>query len=482
MRTSKESSVLRPLDPSIHDSDDFPIFTLSQVEIVDGEHELTSLLNADVKNPVTITGKLDHVPSVKFLLPSVSCPVTIEVIDVRTSSYGQMEEGEVAIWALGKAGWFQLKPSRRYRDVYKGMVEAVVMFYFLADAYRELRKKDTPPTAETSLEKYAEEPSHDCSNAMAAEAVLKKHRRFLMTSMQKRAENINWKSTPIFRFLKSMVPKVSSTQEDTTMTEPPTQYEEEDTTHIYTAGKGKGKTHPKSGKLSLKGQAQANEDRSILEDVSMTDIGMDSTLALHTESTAARAKRKQAETRRQQRYLKRHKLDEETAGSTIIISPSDPSETTITEPIFEPINPSIPVRRSKQKIPIQHIRIVDEPLPSYLAEGPDGIWRCSFDGCSKVIYGVTDDGDDDDEPKQLIREHYRKHAFESQKKLDLIYKEERPYLPVGNLVKRIRELAAAKGAADATTKPVAVSGSNGYAAYKATGKMECPEPIQQAGY
>jgi len=474
--------VLKPLDPAIHDSDDFPIFSLSQVEILSQDHELASLLNADANNPVNITGKLDHVPSVKYLLPSVSCPVTIEVTDVRTFSYGQMEEGEVAIWALGKAGWFQLKPSRRYKKVYKGMVEAVVLFYFLADAHRELRKKDTAPTAERLLDLYAEEPSHGCADAVAAELVLKKHKQFLMTSMQKRAENINWKPTPIFRFIKSMVPKESSTHEDTAMTTPPTQYEDEDTTHVYTAGKGKGKSHPKSGKLSLKGQA--NEGQSIFEDVSMMDIGMDSMMALPTESTAARNKRKLAETRRQQRYAKRHKLNEETEGSTIIISPTDDESVPIALPRFEPSNQPAPGPRSRQKKPVQHMRIVDEPLPSYLAEGPDGVWRCSFDGCSKVIYGVTDDGDGDDEPKQLIKEHYRKHAFESQAKLDLIYKEERPYLPVGNLVKRIRELAAAKGAADATAKPVAngSNGTNGYAAYKANGTVQYPEPIQQAGY
>jgi len=482
MKPSLESTVLKPLDPTILDSDDFPIFSLSQVEILDHDHKLTSLLDADANNPINIIGKLDHVPSVKFLLPSISCPVNIEVTEVRTFSYGQMEEGEVAIWALGKAGWFQLKPSRRYREVYKGMVEAVVLFYFLADAHRELRKKDTPPSAERLLELYAEEPSHDCADATAAEAVLKKHNQFLMTSMQKRAENINWKKTPIFRFIKSIGSTLSSTLEDTTVTTPPTQHEDEDTIHVYTAGKGKGKTHPKSGKLSLKGQS--NEAQSMFEDVSMTDVGMDITLAFPTESTAARAQRKLAETHRQQRYSKRKKLDEQTESSTIIISPSeDPSTTPIEESVFGTANPSIPAQRSKQKKEVQHIRIVDEPLPSYLAEGPDGIWRCSFDGCSKVVYGVTDTGggDDDDGPKQLINEHYRKHAFQSQAKLDLIYKEERPYLPVGNLVKRIRELAAAKGATEATTKMVE-SASSGYARYKVGGTVQYPEPVRQAGY
>jgi len=316
-------------------------------------------------------------------------------------------------------------------------------------------------------------------DATAAEEVLKEHKQFLMTSMQKRAENINWKSTPIFRYIKSMVPKESSTLEDTTMMTPPTQYEDMDTAHVYTAGKGKGKSHPKSGKLTLKGHA--NEEQSIFEDVSMTDVGMDSTMAIPTESTAARNKRKLAETRRAQRYYKRHKLDEQTEGSAMIISQSDNQIIPIAEPKLEPADR---VPRSRQKKLVQHMRIVDEPLPSYLAEGPDGVWRCSFDGCSKLIYGVTDDGDDDDEPKQLIKEHYRKHAFESQAKLDLIYKEERPYLPVGNLVKRIRELAAAKVAADATTKPVAngSNGTSGYAAYKANGTLQYPEPIQHVGY
>ena len=34
------------------------------------------------------------------------------------------------------------------------------------------------------------------------------------------------------------------------------------------------------------------------------------------------------------------------------------------------------------------------------------------------------------------------HAHDSQKQLDMVYAEERPYLPVGNLINRIREMAA----------------------------------------
>ena len=53
----------------------------------------------------------------------------------------------------------------------------------------------------------------------------------------------------------------------------------------------------------------------------------------------------------------------------------------------------------------------------------------------------------DDQSKDLIKEHYRNHAVESQKQLDLLRAEERPYLPVGHLVQRVRDLAAQKRAA-----------------------------------
>lgn len=452
MKPTHESAILKPRDPSITDSNSWPDFPLTHVEVFDANSdELTSLLLAGVDRPVTIHGKIERLPHdrMKYLLPRVSIPISISVTDVRTFGYGQYEEGDVALWAAGQAGWFELKPSRKYKDIFNEMLEAVGVLYFLADMHRDYRVREYP-SVRVVLAQYAEDSKHACADVAAARAVLDKHRTFLLVSMEKKAEGINWKRAPIMKYIRSLEPEASPVLEDTTIVHTPSAaIDDEAVTHTHTAGKGKGKSslRPSTAALSIKG---AGRRQSAMDDVdiTMTDVGIDSTLSPtpSAPNLARINKRKAAAARRAERAAKRKKLDDEThhEETTIVVSTPDPADSGTAE-IPLPLAHSPKAPRTKQKKPVEHIRIIDEPLPSYLAEGPDGVWRCPFDGCSQTIYGVKEEGAD--EPKQLIKEHYRRHALESQEKLDLIYKEERPYLPVSNLVRRIREMAAAKNLA-----------------------------------
>ena len=60
-------------------------------------------------------------------------------------SYGQTVAGDIVVWALGKAGWFQLRPARAYKDIYADTVQAVEILYFVTDIYNEPRKKGGGP-------------------------------------------------------------------------------------------------------------------------------------------------------------------------------------------------------------------------------------------------------------------------------------------------------------------------------------------------
>lgn len=64
----------------------------------------------------------------------------IEVTGVTQFSYGQYEDGTLDIWAAGQAGWYTVKPSRVYKDIYTDMVQAVQLLYFVADAYKETKR------------------------------------------------------------------------------------------------------------------------------------------------------------------------------------------------------------------------------------------------------------------------------------------------------------------------------------------------------
>jgi len=228
---------------------------------------------------------------------------------------------------------------------------------------------------------------------------------------------------------------------------------------------------------------------SLVADVSMTDVDTaQSTTSTPSASMSIsieerNSKYKAAVDRRAKRLTKRQKLEEQTQKEAMIEVPfeqqTEAGGAAIPLPLeVTPVTSAPRARPRPQKKPTHQVHIIKEALPSFLATGEDGVWRCSFDGCSHTVYGATEDNEDS---KLLIQEHYKKHAIESQAKLDLIYKEERPYLPVGNLVKRIRELAAAKQATE--TGNAETYGMKEHVGIKVEpGTMDYLKPIVQAGY
>jgi hypothetical protein len=56
-----------------------------------------------------------------------------------------LTDGNYAIWAEGKAGWFEIRPAPSYESIYECMIEAVQLLYFVTDIYNETRKKGGGP-------------------------------------------------------------------------------------------------------------------------------------------------------------------------------------------------------------------------------------------------------------------------------------------------------------------------------------------------
>ncbi|KAJ8608317.1 hypothetical protein MRB53_039739 [Persea americana] len=120
-----ESDILESRPQSINDDNEWPEFDLNSCCIYDEDNKLTSLLLADG-------------PTVK---QRDVLPARIEITNVQQFAWGQYDDREIAIWAAGKAGWFKIRPDRQYREVYKDMIEAIAVLYFLADLYRDKRGK-----------------------------------------------------------------------------------------------------------------------------------------------------------------------------------------------------------------------------------------------------------------------------------------------------------------------------------------------------
>lgn len=213
-----ESDVLAPLDPSIaSNSDEWPEFELSNARVysADSRTETTSLLLATEHFPLTVIGDVLLHALPKHLSHLIrqqnhGRTTSIEVSNVRAFAYGQFENGSVAIWAAGRAGWMTLKPARAYRETYAEMSEAVKLLYFVADAYREERKSGKgksatllpPYSAQELFEKYATEVMGAPKAAAEAAEKIYRHADFLFASMLAGKEGIDWMKNPLYLHLR----------------------------------------------------------------------------------------------------------------------------------------------------------------------------------------------------------------------------------------------------------------------------------------
>ncbi|KAJ9629466.1 hypothetical protein H2203_001840 [Taxawa tesnikishii (nom. ined.)] len=230
-----ESRLLVPYPLTAH-LNDWPIFSLSNCHVTDpsssDSSELVNLLHADALRPLTLTGTLSS-PSKDqahlFLPPSPSHPhhlhklYTIQVTDIKQYAYGQYEDGGVEIWVAGQAGWFTVKPSRSYKSVHQGMVQAIQLLYFAADVYKASQEQlqeshkgrgrprkysvdRTDVSAANVFAQYADAHPSICASSEEAAELFYTHKRFLMSSMLAGKEGLSWSAIPIFRHLEHKFP------------------------------------------------------------------------------------------------------------------------------------------------------------------------------------------------------------------------------------------------------------------------------------
>ncbi|KAI9816846.1 MAG: hypothetical protein M1827_001491 [Pycnora praestabilis] len=209
----REEDVLSARDPSITDDNLWEEYRLSDVKVyANSVNQLKSLLIADNETPLTVSGILTDVEDLQeqLISPQQRFSGNVEISDVRKFAYGQYEDGEVGIWAAGRAGWFEVKPSRKYKRIYNDMVEAIDLLYFLADTYRKTANKKggrkVMATSDAVFRKYVDHTSRRCADADDAAEIISKHRDFLINSMLRGKEAISWTSTPIWEYFSITFP------------------------------------------------------------------------------------------------------------------------------------------------------------------------------------------------------------------------------------------------------------------------------------
>ncbi|KAI4615569.1 uncharacterized protein J4E87_009027 [Alternaria ethzedia] len=205
-----ESEILKPLDASNTNSDDWEIFVLSDARIVfESNGKPASLLAAYADTPLRVEGRLEAPgrSQLKYLLKKPYKPMEIEVRHVTRFSYGEMTDGAYVIWAQGQAGWFEIRPTAQYKPIYDQMVQAVELLYFVTDIYGESRKKSSGPSAELVFQEYAEDERFPCNDVATAERLFDQHHLFLMMCFLNKAQGLSWSNTPIYQRFRRRFPK-----------------------------------------------------------------------------------------------------------------------------------------------------------------------------------------------------------------------------------------------------------------------------------
>lgn len=442
-RALHEDKVLKPVDPAIKDDNDWPIFHILNADIYsnDPSEGLISLLWADTLRPLTVTGRLDKVPRGQnhccesnspihisahdsrspIVISRSALPTSIEIKNVEQYAYGQFDDGEVAFWASGKAGWFEIHPSRQYRATYKAMTEVINLLYFAADFYRDLKPKQLRQTpAEMVFASYAQDLAS--KDESAARAAFTRHRATLSSMMADGKEGIKWDQTKLYQLLAEAQANAEEKDEDVAQegdtsnaASPVTPSEDDDDLPTRLARKGKSTLRPTMGSLS--GKAAARQ----------------AALAGDDSPTLKRKGIQEANQQPPKRRGRPPKLQAGTAEADPALSNGDEESPLLPiEPVARPARPTLPNTEPPTR---PQIEVTGTPLPSFAANLPGDVWACGYDGCSHKVYGASTNHD-------LISEHYRKHAHDCQAAIDLVQREQRPYLPVSHLIKRIRDMAA----------------------------------------
>ncbi|KAA6408652.1 MAG: hypothetical protein FRX48_07734 [Lasallia pustulata] len=436
-----EEKVLRPKDGAKGDSDSWPEFGLTKTKVISQKTgDLGFLDKVDDDQIRLVRDKQNYQKK----------PIVIN--DVESYAHAQYDDGTFGFWAEGKAGWFEVKnPVKVYEETFEDMIEATDMFYFLVDKYKNAITH-MPHANAKALERYAvaqfksflKRPK--CRREDASDVVegFYQHREFFITSMLEGQENLPWLDSQILRHLKhkfrdeyrAIEAKVAlavdkddierQTEEEARVAkvdgDPKSDEETDGDNHmlsVHVTRKRKSVLRPAGGKSSKKaaGRRQSFRCDNEEDDSSQNSHSVESPSSTNGICTRA---------------------DEDKAPD-VALSPAVPSLS------GDSALSDLPLRRTT-------VKITQHAMPSYKSQGPCDTWVCQFDGCNYKVYDATKP-----ESREIIKSHFGTHPEQAQEKLDLIYKESRPYLPVNNLIQRIQAISAAhRDASAAPTLPTPI--------------------------
>jgi hypothetical protein len=142
----------------------------------------------------------------------------VSVTEVKAFS---MSDLPVTLWALGKAGWFEILPAQEYQSVYKKMTDGITLYYALVDIYENAKTSQSHKSMDMSeiLKQVRLKPTHRMQDAELTQIIqyskgkhnpvnlakftkiCSENALFLFSQMLKPNEPVRWSSTKLFKWL-----------------------------------------------------------------------------------------------------------------------------------------------------------------------------------------------------------------------------------------------------------------------------------------
>ncbi|KAH0371318.1 hypothetical protein KCU65_g1892, partial [Aureobasidium melanogenum] len=482
-----ETSILRPRDPAQLTSDDWPEFELKQAFVFDPEdpnRAPVSLLHAGHYRPLSITGKLEPPNSRNadsWLDKSVHRAVQIELTDIKEFSYGEYGDGSLDIWAAGKAGWFTIKPSRAYREMYTDMTQALKLLYFMADSYKALRKY-ADLSAPHFFRKCSEAGLEGSKDVADVAEIFTKHRHFLIASMLTNKEGLQWYRVPLYTWFQVTFPDdfllvqsrikpprtKSSSQKSSTKSPAPStaSSRRQKASAKQRSATPKSTISIRSGRSTRSTRSQSTvtveslpmdldktQEVELMPEIKSTSNQAESPIDQDMSSssdevprTGGKGKGKSALRPRPSKFA--------TRASNASMETHSQNKTAASQPGFEPEAMSIdspsndtessdkPTEEGAEESDDEDGNRTEtrEPsLPFRLQDAASNgdVWHCPVDGCMHKTYAAS-------EPSSqiLIKRHSQTHDFDHDERVQLVRRMEAPYLPVNRLMDKVRGMAA----------------------------------------
>jgi hypothetical protein len=155
-----ETHVLKAVPRSVIDPNEWPCYVLEDTTIhMQDRKTIGNLLNAELQGSCVVRGRLSvdgdlrnhcKLSEMRNRLSLTSAVIhkkfNGQYIEIANCDTFSIAADPITLWALGKSGWLEIRPSEKYQKMYDRMVEATSIYFFVLGLYEKAKGKKRKDT------------------------------------------------------------------------------------------------------------------------------------------------------------------------------------------------------------------------------------------------------------------------------------------------------------------------------------------------